>query len=119
MLELIDGKPKDATEAPKDAPVSTSAPTESPKQEQVAFPALGKGPAVFYETDKHEVWIGIPLNLVGEPSFVLAAIDRAKYEALIYLQQHMISVAQRKQLEASPLGLSIKKTMTDLFGKKK
>lgn len=118
MLEILNDKPESVnSEAAKETEAKQEPQPE--KHEDVTFPQLPNGPAVFYETERDEVWIGIPFKQIGEPSFVLAAIDRAKYEALIYLQQHMIKVMNRKKFEVSPLGQRVKQTMADLFGKKK
>lgn len=90
---------------------------ESEKKElPVTFPGLGKGSSVFYETDRHEVWIGIPLrNAVTtqegetiqipiEPLLVSLALDRAKYESVAYLMQDRNSFVEDQQR---------KKTLTD------
>lgn len=92
---------------------------EEKKVEDLKFPALGNGPAVFYETERHELWMGIPFDKVNDPNMVTACLDRAKYESLIYLSNYHQTLMRKKQLEISPLGGKIKKTMNDLFQKGK
>ncbi len=87
-------------------------PDETPAEAVVAFPALSKGPAVFYESERHEVWVGLPLRqtialadgltqeLPCDQLMTTLALDRAKYEAVLHLlhdRQELIEAHQRKQ----------------------
>lgn len=87
-------------------------PDEIKSEETVVFPQLAKGSAVFYETERHEIWIGVPLRNAAqtkegeridvpiEPLLVSLALDRAKYEGVAYLMQDrgaFMEEQQRKQ----------------------
>lgn len=74
----------------------------------VAFPVLQRGPAVFYETDRHEVWVGLPLRQmvptvegpveVNVDAFSLAIhLDRAKYDTLIHLAADQKDLHEKRQ----------------------
>lgn len=92
---------------------------EQPAVEEHKFPALPNGPSAFYETDLHEFWVGIPFDKIMDPNLVTAAIDRAKYDALVYLGAYHQDRARKNALSLSPTGNRIKKTMNDLFEKGK
>ncbi len=86
-----------------------------PKPEEPRFPSLANGPAVVYENERHEVWVGIPFDKIMEPTLVMACLDRAKYDALLFLSNYHAQLRARQQLSVSPLGGKIKKTMSDIF----
>lgn len=90
--------------------ISNDASTE----EKINFPVLKRGPAVFYEDERHEIWIGLPLRIkVGEQEAVIdplsltVHLDRSKFDSLIYLSQDQRSLmeqeARKKSLEKSGL----------------
>ncbi len=95
---------------------SVEVPKEEPKpEEKLVFPSLANGPAVVYENERHEVWIGLPLDKVMDPTMIMACIDRSKYDALVFLSQHHAQLRARQQLAVSPLGGKMKRTMKDIF----
>lgn len=91
---------------------------EVPKEEP-KFPSLEKGPALFYENDKHYLWLGIPFEKIGDPVFLMAAFDRAKFDALNYFGQYAMEMIRRRQLQVSPAGKRIADTMKGIFEKGK
>jgi hypothetical protein len=83
------------------------------------FPSLENGPAVVYENERHEVWVGIPFSKVPDPNMVTATLDRAKYEALMYLSSFHQAMAARQKLQVSPVGKRVQNSLSNLFAKGK
>lgn len=86
--------------------------TESPS---VGFPILDKGPAVFYDNDRHQVWIGLPLEQVNDPTMLMAAIDWSKLQTLAHRNDYIMQLMKRKQFEASPTGERISKMLKGIW----
>lgn len=68
---------------------------EAPKY---VFPNLDKGPAAFYDDEARVAWLGIPFDKVNDPSFVLASVDRCKFDFLNYLGKYMMDNMRLKAL---------------------
>lgn len=92
----------------------------APKVEDIKFPVLDKGPAVFYDDGSHQVWLGIPFKMVDNPLFVLTALDRAKQDVLMYLSRHqaeMMKAEHDKRETKNKFGLGPLKNLFDKAGK--
>ena len=92
---------------------------QAPEPEEYKFPNIDKGAGVFYEDEKHQVWIGLPLEAFGDPTVLMAAIDGSKMAALTYLSRYHQYLVRKAQLEIGPAGKKIQGTMNDLFKKGK
>lgn len=87
-----------------------------PKQdENVTFPKIPNGPAVFYETDRHEAWIGIPFDLTNNPMVIMAALDGAKMQVLGHCDAYLQERARREQLKISPVGKMAQGVINKIF----
>lgn len=104
----VAGGPEKFEEQPAGVP-GAAAPAPDP----VKFPDISKGPALFYEDERKEVWLGIPLMAVADPNLLVAAFDRAKWDALQHLarfQQQLIAKAKIEKPKRSIMDiLSLKK----------
>lgn len=75
------------------APSSTSSSEEC----KVSFPKVD-GPTAFYDDSEHVAWVAVPFDKVMDPNFVLASLDRAKFDCLNYLGAYLQDRARRQAL---------------------
>lgn len=107
--------PADTLELPKIEEKSTETPAPEPAREEYKFPSLAKGATVVYEDERHEVWIGIPLEAAADPVVLMASIDACKMSALGYLIQFHQHLARKAALQITPAGKKIQNAAKTVF----
>lgn len=93
-----------------------------PSQESgplVRFPEMPNGPAVFYDDERSEVWVGIPFKQMDNAIFVTAFLDRAKFDTLAHLQKHQMKMIEESKKNKLHLPGRVKKSISDIMGKAK
>ncbi len=107
--------PTDTLDLPKIEEKPAEVTAAEPAKEEFKFPSLAKGAGVFYEDDKHEVWIGVPLEAASDPTVLMATIDGAKMSSLGYLIQYHQHLARKAALQVTPGGKRIQQGLKETF----
>lgn len=77
---------------------------------KVLFPKV-EGPSSFYDSETHVAWVAVPFDTVYDPNFVVACLDRSKYDILNFLGKYAQERARREALASKS------KTKSGIFAK--
>lgn len=90
--------------------VADGCPVPPIAEEKMSMPKV-EGPAAFYDDVNHVAWVAVPFDKVFDPNFVIASLDRAKFDVLNYLGSYLQARRTREALASQT------KTKTGIFAK--
>lgn len=99
-----------AEKEPSKADDSCPIPPAQPEEPKINFPKVD-GPAAFYDDVDHVAWVAVPFDKVFDPNYVMASLDRAKFDVLNYLGSYLRDRRLRDELASKT------KVKTGIFAK--